>query len=106
MIALTILLIVTLVISELKERTFVRWVIPVVAGVMTLNPLLGALVLVGFFLIYDPVRNYSNGFGVFHSRKKTFKEFIKENWGLYEVFDGRIVLMIEAFIFIVLLFES
>lgn len=89
-----------------RINRYFRVIIPVLVGLATWNPLLGGVSLVSYLIIHDPLRNLIKDDPWFYSRRKTFKQFLQNEAGLYDVFNGRIVLMFLAFFFIVLISES
>lgn len=109
MVALAILLAIVMAVYEDMHRendpTFIRFVIPVVAGLVTWNALIGALVLVLFFTVSDPSYNWARDREIFYSRHLKFRDVLGGRAGLYDLWNGRVVLMIEIFILVVLISE-
>ena len=88
------------------NRFFIRLIVPIAVGLITWNWLLGALAFSAFYLVFDPLLNLRRGKPFFNTDGGTWRQVITGEKSFYDVIDGRIALMIEAFIFIVLLFES
>lgn len=109
MVGLAILLILVLVLYEDivqdKEPNVLRFVVPVLAGLITWNPLIGALVLVGFFTLFDPIYKLMDGKPFFHSNRMGFRDFLAGRCGLYDIVNGRVALMVEIFSLTVILIE-
>lgn len=109
MIGLAILLALTMAIYadgyRENDPNFVHLLVPVVAGLITANALIGALVLVLFFTVSDPAYNWARDREIFYSRKLKFRDVLRGRAGLYDVFNGRVVLMIEIFLLVVIISE-
>lgn len=109
MIGLAILLAITMAIYADLHRehdpNFLHFFIPVIAGLVTWNALIGALVLVLYFTVADPGFNWGRERGIFYSRHKKIRDVLRGSAGLYDVFNGRIVLMIEIFLLVVIISE-
>ncbi len=88
------------------NRFLIRLIVPILIGLITWNWLLGALAFSTFYLVFDPMLNLRRGLPFFNTDGGTWRQIITGEKSFYDVIDGRIALMIEAFIFIVLLFES
>lgn len=88
------------------NRFLIRLIVPVLVGLITWNWLLGALAFSAFYLVFDPLLNLRRGKPFFNTDGGTWKQVWSGEKSFYDVIDGRVALMIEAFIFIVLLFES
>lgn len=88
------------------NRFLIRLIVPVLVGLITWNWLLGALAFSAFYLVFDPLLNLRRGKPFFNTDGGTWKQVLSGEKSFYDVIDGRVALMIEAFIFIVLLFES
>lgn len=109
MIGLAILLAITMAIYADGYRehdpNLVHLVVPVAAGLITLNALIGALVLVLFFTVSDPSYNWARDREIFYSRHLKLRDVLRGRAGLYDVFNGRVVLMIEIFLLVVIVSE-
>lgn len=92
-----------------KGFKYTLFAIPILAGLITWNPLIGALVFVLFWAIRDPLSNLLYDYPFFYSEKASlkseWKDLITGKYGLYDVINGRIALMFEVFIVIVLISE-
>ena len=88
------------------NRFSIRLIVPVLIGLITWSWLLGALAFSTFYLVFDPLLNLRRGKPFFNTDGGTWKQVWSGEKSFYDVIDGRVALMIEAFIFIVLLFES
>lgn len=109
MVGLAILLAVTMAIYEDyvqdEDPNLIRFFMPILAGLLTWSFLIGALVLVTFFTVFDPVYNWMSDKPIFHSDKLRFRDVIRGRTGLYHVWNGRVVLMIEVFLLVVIISE-
>lgn len=109
MVGLAILLTLVMVLYEdgMREEdpNFLRFVIPVLAGLVTWNALIGALVLVMFFTVSDPSYNWARDRRMFYSRHMKIRDVLHGRAGLYDVFNGRVVLMIEIFLLVIIISE-
>lgn len=109
MLALAIILALTIVLYEDivqdQEPNYIRFIMPLLVGLVTWNALLGLLVLVTFYTVFDPVYNWMSDKPIFHSDKLKFRDVIRGRTGLYHVWNGRIILMIEVFLLVVIISE-
>ena len=88
------------------NRFLIRLIVPVLIGLITCSWLLGALAFSAFYLVFDPLLNLRRDKPFFNTDKGTWKQVVSGEKSFYDVVDGRAALMIELFVFIVLLFES
>lgn len=88
------------------NRFLIRLIVPIIIGLITWNWIYAALSFSLFYLVFDPLLNIRSGASFFHTSTGTWKQILTGEKSFYDVIDGRIALMIESFVFIILLFES
>lgn len=88
------------------NRFLIRFTVPVLVGLITWNWMLGALAFSTFYLVFDPLLNYRRGKPFFNTDKGTWKQVLSGEKSFYDVIPGQVALIIEGFIFLILLMES
>src|SRR5690625_1296199 len=78
------------------------WGIPVIVSLFSWSILLGLLTLVVFVTLYDPLRKLKG----LDANTHNIKGYIRGSNGLYDIWDYRIVLIVEIFALIVLTSET